>query len=159
MNVTDTTDVVIHPQTGEVLDLQSLTDDQITNDYKRLRELEAQVRDVRRAFENDLERRRRGLAGSAKAVQGAGVAAARTVTRKWHPDLTRQALQSLVDDGILPAAEAAAACPDKTVPHPDGRKCNAILERLSDDGEEDHYRSFKAARAVHERWTVEEVQQ
>lgn len=50
--------------------------------------------------------------------------------RQWDAKLAWEALQGLVAAGLISAADADEACPEKTERKPDGRKLNAILTQV-----------------------------
>jgi len=149
---------VVNPRTGEVVDLAAHTTDQVAVFHEQLRELEVQAREARSVVSDELERRRRAAGSSAKAVVGVRYVATRSLSSsRWDVPGVLAALDDLVRDGVLPAAEAAALVPERTVRKPDGAALNALVSRLVADEQYVHVAALRACKTRYSSWSVAEA--
>jgi hypothetical protein len=151
------TPVLAHPQTGEVLTLTDLATDPLLELQAEIVGLLDRARDAKRQVEDEMERRRRLVGGSAKHVRGDTLSATRTVTRKWSEAGTVSALQYLTETGVVPVDEADALVPERTIRKPDGRGLNALVTRLIDNGHVEDAQVLLEARSEFAKWSVEEA--
>lgn len=150
----DLTPVLVHPKSGEVVDLKALDTDPLIGLAEAVSDVLARARDAKRQVEDELELRRRAQGGSAKALTGDRLSASRSVSRKWDTNATIQALQRLVESGAVPVDEANALVPEVTVRKPDGRGLGSLLTRLTDAGDLESAQLLLSARSEYARWEI-----
>jgi hypothetical protein len=153
----DLTPVLAHPQTGEALRLTDLATDPLLELQAEIVALLDRARDAKRQVEDEIERRRRLVGGSAKQVRGDTLSATKSVTRKWSEVGTVSALQYLTERGVVPVDEADALVPERAVRKPDGRGLNALVTRLIDNGHVEDAQVLLEARSDFAKWSVEEA--
>lgn len=150
--VSDLTPVLVHPQSGEVIDLTTLDTDQVIGLAEHVADMLSRAREAKKMLDTDLEIRRRSQGGSAKTLRGDRWSAQRSVSRRWDADATVRALQRLVEAGAVPVDEANALVPEVTVRKPDGRGLSALVTRLTDAGELELAQVLLGARSESVRW-------
>jgi hypothetical protein len=131
--------VVVHPQTGEIVDLETLPTDRLAEAVLAFRERERDLKamriavegEVRHRYEQDLERR--GVTyPSSKHVVCAGDFEIRIEGGNesvWDPDELEVVLRDLIDDGVISAADVTDVIRHETVVS--RSSANALLDRLS----------------------------
>ena len=152
--VDDLSPVLVHPMSGEVVDLNSLDTDPLIQLAEAVSDVLSRARDAKRQVEDELELRRRAQGGSAKALKGDRMSAARSVSRKWDTGATVSALQRLTESGAVPVDEADALVPEVTARKPDGRGLNALVTRLTDAGDLEAAQLLLSARSEYARWEI-----
>jgi len=149
---------VLHPTTGEVIDLAEYTVDQVAEFHEQIKDLQAHAKTVRARVSDELDRRRRLQGGSSATVEGSGLAAKRKLSSpKWNAEGVIAALAGMVEDGVLPADEADALVPEVPVRKPNGTGLNALMSRLIADEEFGHVGHLQACKTQYVSWEVTEV--
>lgn len=129
--------IVIHPVTREAKYLAELTPDEIREGLTQLAEIEAMVRDAKRKLTQEAwDRKNAGNAVEALEVSR---------TRSWNPGITGAALDKLATDGVVMADRDTLLVPSTSY-KPNGRSLQALVERLTEEGDLEHARILLEAR-------------
>lgn len=145
---------LMHPVTGEVIDLVDLPNDVLIETAAQMRELGALVKQARADLDGEIDRRR---SPSSRVFAGDVWVAERTVTRSWDARSIVGALQRLVETGVIAPGDAEQYVPEVASRKPDGRALNALVTRLTDAGDLEAARIVLAARRESARYQYQEV--
>lgn len=114
---------ILDPDTGEVTTVENASDRALAHAHDQLAAFDQQMLAAKRSIA--MEMRDRHGVGTAHA---GGYGFTVNESQSWPVGATRDALQQLLDEGVITEADYLRAMPDK--PKPDPRQLKALLNRL-----------------------------